>query len=264
MRFLDLGTQAHERGLIRLWIGDPPTAEGFLCVPSKAQAAFALIRGAATATARAFADSLNLIICRAKWSLQYLSGQVQGFGLLSEQPMRARPCEGNSERCAYCGAPLPLNGEGVEAWRVGDQFVCNEFCADGIPPKSLDGAAARPAQDRWREFPRPDNACSNCRRTINQITLASFAKSPKGASIIDTQGGAEPVGRHKPRGHKLDEWGSASYNAGPSASTADKIHPHQYSADYQPPGTRKEQRGDRWDHRRHSGDLAGHLFQARG
>jgi hypothetical protein len=38
-----------------------------------------------------------------------------------------------SERCAYCGAPLPVNIEGVEAWRIGKAFVCNEFCADGLP-----------------------------------------------------------------------------------------------------------------------------------
>jgi hypothetical protein len=37
------------------------------------------------------------------------------------------------ELCAYCGSLLPRNTEGVEAWRVGNRFVCNEFCADGIP-----------------------------------------------------------------------------------------------------------------------------------
>jgi hypothetical protein len=36
-------------------------------------------------------------------------------------------------RCAYCGEPLALIPGGVNAWRVGNQFVCNEFCADGIP-----------------------------------------------------------------------------------------------------------------------------------
>lgn len=38
-----------------------------------------------------------------------------------------------SERCAYCGALLPVNIEGVEAWRIGSRFVCNEFCTDGMP-----------------------------------------------------------------------------------------------------------------------------------
>lgn len=37
-----------------------------------------------------------------------------------------------SERCACCGALLPVGFGGVEAWRIGNQFVCNEFCADGI------------------------------------------------------------------------------------------------------------------------------------
>ena len=36
--------------------------------------------------------------------------------------------------CVYCGEPLPFGQRGVEAWRVGDKFVCNEFCADGISP----------------------------------------------------------------------------------------------------------------------------------
>jgi hypothetical protein len=36
--------------------------------------------------------------------------------------------------CAYCGAPLAMAAQGMKAWRVGSQFVCNEFCADGISP----------------------------------------------------------------------------------------------------------------------------------
>jgi hypothetical protein len=40
-------------------------------------------------------------------------------------------------RCAYCGEPLALTLRGVNAWRVGDQFVCNEFCADGIAPQHV-------------------------------------------------------------------------------------------------------------------------------
>jgi hypothetical protein len=36
--------------------------------------------------------------------------------------------------CVYCGEPLPFTQRGVEAWRVGDKYVCNEFCADGISP----------------------------------------------------------------------------------------------------------------------------------
>jgi hypothetical protein len=37
-------------------------------------------------------------------------------------------------RCAYCGEPLELTSQGVAAWRTGNEFVCNEYCADGIAP----------------------------------------------------------------------------------------------------------------------------------
>lgn len=37
-------------------------------------------------------------------------------------------------KCAYCGVALPIAFYGVDAWRVGNGFVCNEFCADGLPP----------------------------------------------------------------------------------------------------------------------------------
>ncbi len=52
-----------------------------------------------------------------------------------------------SSNCAYCGDPLPMVGGRIQAWRVGDQYTCNEFCADGVedqPPKrkaSLNGVA---------------------------------------------------------------------------------------------------------------------------
>ena len=36
--------------------------------------------------------------------------------------------------CAYCGEPLKITEHGIEAWRVEDKFVCNEYCADGIAP----------------------------------------------------------------------------------------------------------------------------------
>jgi hypothetical protein len=35
-------------------------------------------------------------------------------------------------QCAFCGEPLVSNAMGVVAWRVGNRFVCNEFCADGV------------------------------------------------------------------------------------------------------------------------------------
>jgi hypothetical protein len=46
--------------------------------------------------------------------------------------MDAQSSDISSHLCAYCGSVLPCNIEGVEAWRIGIQFVCNEFCADGI------------------------------------------------------------------------------------------------------------------------------------
>lgn len=46
--------------------------------------------------------------------------------------MDVRSSDISPEHCAYCGSVLPGNIEGVEAWRVGSRFVCNEFCADGI------------------------------------------------------------------------------------------------------------------------------------
>jgi hypothetical protein len=45
---------------------------------------------------------------------------------------------GQALRCAYCDEPLSLTSRGVNAWRVGNQFVCNEFCADGIELACID------------------------------------------------------------------------------------------------------------------------------
>jgi hypothetical protein len=58
--------------------------------------------------------------------------------------MAARAREISPGRCAYCGAPLTLNAAGVVAWRVGNRFVCNEFCADGLPDVLM-GPVALPA-----------------------------------------------------------------------------------------------------------------------
>jgi hypothetical protein len=45
---------------------------------------------------------------------------------------------GQTPRCAYCGEPLLLTASGIKAWRLGNTFVCNEFCADGVAPKEND------------------------------------------------------------------------------------------------------------------------------
>jgi hypothetical protein len=62
-------------------------------------------------------------------------------------PLRAREI---NRHCAYCGAPLVANAAGLVAWRVGNQFVCNEFCADGLPdaaivPQAVSRADAKPS-----------------------------------------------------------------------------------------------------------------------
>ena len=45
---------------------------------------------------------------------------------------------GQSLQCAHCGAALPITFHGVDAWRVGNGFVCNEFCAEGYSPPASD------------------------------------------------------------------------------------------------------------------------------
>lgn len=40
-------------------------------------------------------------------------------------------------RCAFCGEPFPFVGGRAQAWRVGDRYACNEFCADGVEDASL-------------------------------------------------------------------------------------------------------------------------------
>jgi hypothetical protein len=37
-----------------------------------------------------------------------------------------------AKRCAYCNEPFRITELGVEAYRVRDQFVCNEFCAQAV------------------------------------------------------------------------------------------------------------------------------------
>ena len=47
---------------------------------------------------------------------------------------------GQALRCAYCGEPLVVTAYGVLAWRAGNYFVCDEFCADGIEPAYIDAS----------------------------------------------------------------------------------------------------------------------------
>jgi hypothetical protein len=64
---------------------------------------------------------------------------------LSEDAMQSRARQISPGQCAYCGEQLAFNKFGIDAWRVGDQFVCNEFCADGIPDKLATSQAEAPS-----------------------------------------------------------------------------------------------------------------------
>jgi hypothetical protein len=37
-----------------------------------------------------------------------------------------------AKRCAYCDEPFRMSERRVEAQQAGDQFVCNEFCAQAL------------------------------------------------------------------------------------------------------------------------------------
>jgi hypothetical protein len=59
---------------------------------------------------------------------------------------------GQTSQCAYCGAALPIAFYGVDAWRVGNGFVCNEFCADGFSPSVSEVKATLEAKRASNEF----------------------------------------------------------------------------------------------------------------
>ena len=46
--------------------------------------------------------------------------------------MQSRPVGSFPKRCAYCNEPFYFTDNQVEALPVGDQFVCNEFCAQAL------------------------------------------------------------------------------------------------------------------------------------
>jgi len=60
---------------------------------------------------------------------------------------------GQNSRCAYCGEPLAFNAHGVQAWRTGNEFVCNEFCADGLSFTSKDIAKTTLCSNELRSSP---------------------------------------------------------------------------------------------------------------
>lgn len=52
-----------------------------------------------------------------------------------------------SHACAFCGEPLVFTGQGIKAWRVGNEIVCNEFCADGVATSDKDALRTTSALD---------------------------------------------------------------------------------------------------------------------
>jgi hypothetical protein len=52
--------------------------------------------------------------------------------LIEETGMQARPTGSFPKRCAYCHEPFCFSDNQVQALPVGDQFVCNEFCAQAL------------------------------------------------------------------------------------------------------------------------------------
>jgi hypothetical protein len=60
---------------------------------------------------------------------------------------------GQNVRCTYCGEPLAFTALGVEALRTGNEFVCNEFCADGLSSISNDITKATACSNELRLSP---------------------------------------------------------------------------------------------------------------
>jgi hypothetical protein len=61
--------------------------------------------------------------------------------------MSLRSRELSHGRCAYCRAPLTFNSAGVVAWRVGNRFACNEFCAEGVSDEIMNPKILPIAED---------------------------------------------------------------------------------------------------------------------
>jgi hypothetical protein len=51
---------------------------------------------------------------------------------IEETVMQSRPVGSFPKRCAYCREPFCFSDNQVQALPVGDQFVCNEFCAQAL------------------------------------------------------------------------------------------------------------------------------------
>jgi len=67
-------------------------------------------------------------------------------GVPSESSVMPGRSFGRQYVCAYCGEPLIVTTLGVAAWRLGNDFFCNEFCADGSGVSD----SAEPKTTFWR------------------------------------------------------------------------------------------------------------------
>jgi hypothetical protein len=52
--------------------------------------------------------------------------------VIKETVMQSRLVGSFPKRCAYCREPFCFSDNQVQALPVGDQFVCNEFCAQAL------------------------------------------------------------------------------------------------------------------------------------
>jgi hypothetical protein len=80
-----------------------------------------------------------------------------GAGWLSDVCRRVaimRSGEISEKRCAYCGEPLVFNAVGIMAWRIGNDFVCNEFCAEGVSSERVVSKPLAPQQPAGRAAAR--------------------------------------------------------------------------------------------------------------
>ena len=59
-----------------------------------------------------------------------LSSSVESIS--KEEAMQVPSVLTVAKRCAYCSEPFRITEQGIEAYRVADQYVCNEFCAQAI------------------------------------------------------------------------------------------------------------------------------------
>jgi hypothetical protein len=65
--------------------------------------------------------------------------RAEASGAPMEQAMSTRS---KSTTCAYCGNPFPMVEGRIQQWRIGDQYTCNEFCAEGVESQASERRAS--------------------------------------------------------------------------------------------------------------------------